>query len=383
MMCFYRPTGRATNPTIPHGDAVDQKQTSYFEHERIFQAVLDTAVDAVLVIDEMGIIELANPAVGTMFGYSLEQLIGHPVAMLMPASVAQSHPSYIEHFMRTGERRIIGIGREVEARRHDGTLFPVHLSVSEVGLTDRRLFAGLLRDITEQKRLEEHARMRLSELAHGARLLELGEMVSNIAHEVNQPLTAIVTFAAASTRLLAQGKLDPKVLQETLAQIGTQGERAAHIIQGLRELTRKPDRAHEPVDLVALFDDVLLLLAHEAERFGVRVHWGFAAKTSQVSANRVQIEQVVINLLRNAFEALGSSDERDVWVTSDTVDETLVVCVRDNGQGLTPDDVDRVFDAFYTTKPDGVGVGLGICRSIIEAHGGKLWASALDGGGAQ
>jgi two-component system sensor kinase FixL len=385
MIPLFCQTNRAVDPRFPHGDAVDRDENSHFEHERIFQVVLDTAVDAVLVIDRLGNIELANPAVEAMFGYSLGELIGHPVTMLMPQSVAHAHPGFVERYLETGERCIIGSGREVEGRRHDGTLFPAHLSVSEVTLTVRYLFAGLIRDNTEQKRLEERARVRLTELAHGARLLELGEMVSSIAHEVNQPLTAIVTFAAASARLLAQGNSDSQVLQDALAQIVTQGERAAHIIQGIRDLTRKPSRAHELVDVVALFDDVLLLLTHDVERFGVRVHRTFVAQSAHVMANRVQLEQVVINLLRNAFEALGMDDlpERDVWVTSDNDGENVVIRVRDNGAGFTLDDIDQVFENFYTTKPDGVGVGLGICRSIIESHGGKLWADAPDEGGAQ
>lgn len=350
--------------------------------EPLLEAVLANAVDGVIVIDTQGTIELVNRAVETIFGYSAEELVGQNVKMLMPPSYSEAHDGYLSSYLRTGETRVIGVGREVEGRRRDGSVFPLDLAVSEVNLPGRRRFAGQVRDVSVQRKLEEEARVRLTEVAHGARLLELGEMVSGIAHEVNQPLTAIVTFAAAASRLLEKEEPDLEQLNGALTQIMAQGERAAKVIKGLRELTRKHESNTEPVSLGVLVADVLALLQHEIERRRVTVDVSLSPDLVPFPASKVQIEQVLLNLLRNAIEAVSECAEhrRKVTVRAETTAAETVVCVSDLGVGIA--DAERLFDTFYTTKPDGVGVGLNISRSIIEAHGGTLKALTVSGEGA-
>ena len=186
------------------------------------RAILETAVDAIVTIEESGVIESVNPAAERAFGYSRDELLGRNVSMLMPSPYREEHDRHVERYLRTGEARIIGIGREVEAQRKDGTVFPVDIAVSEVRLPGRRLFTGIIRDLTERREMEERARLRLESAAHTARMLELGEMCSEIVHEVNQPLTAIVSYAEACLRTVRRGGAQPALIEDALDRVTEQ-----------------------------------------------------------------------------------------------------------------------------------------------------------------
>lgn len=346
------------------------------EHARL-QTILDTAVDGIVTIDEHGIVESVNAAMAHIFGYAESEMIGQNVSMLMPEHYARGHDGYLARYLETGERRIIGVGREVEGRRKDGTVFPLSLAVSEFKVDSTPHFTGILRDVTGRREAEREVRRRLDELAHAWRVLALGEMTTGIAHEVNQPLTAIVSYAQACLRMMASGRADAAVLKDALEQITVQGRRAGDIVQHLRQLARKGEVRREALDLNAAVRGVIELVGHEVASRHVPLHLELAAGLPSVPGNRIQIEQVILNLVRNAVDAMGDTDpdRRDLTIQTRADDDAGVeVSVRDTGHGLGDRSVDSLFDTFYTTKHEGMGVGLSISRSIVESHGGRLWA---------
>ena len=358
--------------------------TGISESGKRLRAILDTAVDAIVTIEESGVIESINPAAERAFGYAREELIGRNVSMLMPSPYREEHDHYLERYLRTGEARIVGIGREIEAQRKDGTVFPADLAVSEVRLPGRRLFTGIIRDLTERRQMEERARLRLENAAHTARMLELGEMCSGIVHEVNQPLTAIVSFAEACLRSVRGGRAEPALLEDTLGRVAEQGILAAEIVSRLRGLVRKDESRRETFDLGEVIEETLLLVDHERRRRSIRVAVRCETGLPPVNADRVQIEQILLNLLRNAFHAVeGTECPRVSMRTRRSGADRVRLVVEDSGPGLTPEQCERVFDTFYTTKPNGLGVGLAISRSLAESHGGRLWAESNEGRGGR
>ena len=363
------------------------------ESEERLRAILNTAVDAIVTIEASGVIESINPAAEGMFGYTCGELLGRNVSVLMPPPWREEHDRYIERYLHTGEARIIGIGREIEAQRKDGSVFPVDLAVSEVRLPGRRLFTGIIRDLTERREMEERARLRLEGAAHTARLLELGEMCSGIVHEVNQPLAAIVSFADGCLRMVRDGRAEPALIEDTLGRVAEQGIRAGEILSRLRGLVRKEESRCETFDLGGAIEEVLLLVDHERRRRGVRVEVDRGSGLPAVSADRVHVEQILLNLLRNAFHAVEGAEHRRVRVrvTGATPGRTrgasasasVRLAVEDSGPGLAPEQCERVFEPFYTTRPNGLGVGLAISRSLAERHGGHLRAEVNGAGGAR
>lgn len=354
------------------------------EKQARLQAVLDTAVDGIVTIDEKGVIESLNIATERIFGYSSEELIGLNVKTLMPPPYRGQHDTYLTNYLSTGKKKIIGIGREVEGRRKDGSTFPMDLAVSEFYVAGQRRFMGLMRDISERKQAEREARRHLDELAHASRLSALGEMATGIAHEVNQPLAAIVSYAQACLNLLNSESADKALVKDALAQIAAQGRRAGDIVRHLRQLVRKDQTERANIDLNRCVHAVLNLFSNELMSSGATVSLELADGLPRVRAERVQIEQVLLNLIRNALDVLSdqtASSKRMSISTRLAGEKVVELCVTDSGPGLDGNDPERLFETFYTTKPGGLGVGLSISRSIIESHGGRLWAKENRGGG--
>ena len=353
--------------------------------EARLSAILDTAVDGIITIDESGIIESVNTAAERIFGYSGGELVGNNITILMPSPYREEHGAYISRYLRTGEPRIIGIGREAEGQHKDGRRFPIELAVSEVRVAGSRLFTGLVRDISARRQAEEEARRRGADLAHAARLSTIGELTSGIAHEINQPLTAMVNFAEACLRMLRSGSADTGKLEDALGQIAAQGQRAGHIIRHLRRLARKGESERLEVALNHLVRDLLGLVSNELGASGIGLHLMLDESLPGVKCDRIQVEQVVLNLVRNAMDVLeeGPAQPRELTIrTRADTGGIIELTVEDTGEGLAADGGERIFETFYTTKPDGLGMGLSISRTIIEDHGGRLWASPRPGGGA-
>jgi two-component system sensor kinase FixL len=281
--------------------------------------------------------------------------------------------------------RIIGVGREVEGQHKDGMRFPMDIAVSEVRVGASRLFTGLVRDISQRRRAEEEARRRRAELAHSARLSTIGELTSGIAHEVNQPLTAMVNFAEACLRMLRSGTADTQKLEDALGRIADQGQRAGHIIRHLRRLARKGDSERTEDDLSRLVRDVLDLTANELRASGIALQLLLDESLPLLKYDRIQIEQVVLNLVRNAMDVLevAPAHGRELTIrTRVNAQGAIELTVEDTGAGFEAHNSERIFETFFTTKADGLGMGLSISRTIIEDHGGRLWASPRPGGGA-
>lgn len=380
------------SPQTPHGfvvtgldlasnrDAWDRAA----EREARLQSILDTAVDGIVTIDEQGIIASVNRATEHIFDYRAKELVGRNVKMLMPAPYRQQHDTYLSNYLTTGDKKIIGIGREVEGRRKDGSTFPLDLAVSEFYVAGQRHFMGIMRDVSARKNAEREARRHVEELAHAGRLSALGEMATGIAHEVNQPLTAIVSYAQACLNLLNTPNADEAVLKDALAQISAQGRRAGEIIHHLRQLVRKDQTARPNIDMNASVRAVLDLFTHELNASGVELAVTLEERLPPVRADRVQIEQVVLNLVRNSLDALTEVPDGSRRLSVSTRRQgkgNVAVFVTDSGPGIGGGDPERLFESFYTTKPNGLGVGLSISRSIIDSHGGRLWATENPDGG--
>ena len=467
------------------------------------QALLDAAVDAIVLIDHRGIIEVFNRSAERIFGYSAAEALGRNVSLLMDEPDRREHGKYISRYLESGVPHIIGIGREVTARRKDGSLFPAFLSVGQIPHTDPPRFIGFIQDITvrrqaiavmqrerdranqyldaaqtilvvldvtgrverlnrkgveilgwseealigrswfdtviapadqaaarsqfeellasratepklgeyrirtpsaeerllalrcsairnadgditgvvcsgdditARRRAEEEARQTQERMTHVARLATMGEMAAGIAHELNQPLAAITTFAQASIRMLERGDAEPDDLRNALDQIAAQALRAGEIIRRLRALVRNKANEFGPTNINRLIAELQTLIQMDARVHDVRIVLHFAPDLPPVNADAIQIQQVILNLLRNAIEAFDgtTAPEREIVIRTALVDGDVEVSVCDTGPGVAPAIVDRMFHPFCTTKPNGTGLGLAISRTIIEAHQGSL-----------
>jgi two-component system sensor kinase FixL len=348
------------------------------QREALLQAILDVAPDALVVIDSQGIIQTFSPAAVRLFGLSEQEAVGQNVSVLMPAGPGSQHDDFIKRYRTTGQRRIIGVGRAVAGQRRDGSVFPMELTVGEVTLPGTQLFAGFARDMTERQEREHRLSELQAQLVHVARVSELGQMVSALAHEVNQPLTAMSSYLSGIRRLLASGNL--AAAQQAMEKVVQQGDRARLIIQRIRDHVRKrePERQIENLSsTIAEASDLALAGVDRGLALTIKVEDGAEA----VVIDRIQIQQVLLNLIRNAVEAMAGSARRALSITAVRANEMVEISVRDSGPGLPAAVKERMFEPFFTTKAAGMGVGLSVCRTIVEAHGGTLCAEdGVDGG---
>ena len=353
------------------------------EREERLRSITRTAPDAIVIIDESGTIDTVNPAAERLFGYSGTELVGQNVKILMPSPQREAHDTHLARYRETGERRVIGIGRVVVGRRKDGTTFPARLAIGEIELDQGRLFTGFLHDITERENIQRRAGILQQELMHASRLSAMGEMASGIAHELNQPLTAVMNYTRAARRRLDRAEPDPASIAELVDKAGQQAERAAEIIKRLRGFIKKDESEHrlEPINTVVEEAAALALIG--ANDRDIELIFSLDDTLPPVLIDRIEVQQVVLNILRNAIEAFEGPSERKIRIATGAASPRQIqVDIRDNGPGLAPGIVDNPFRPFQTTKEDGLGIGLAISRTIIDAHGGRLWAENAPEGGA-
>jgi two-component system sensor kinase FixL len=366
-------------------DITDRKaaETALARSELHLRSILATVPDAMIVIDDQATILSFSAAAERLFGWSETDVVGRNVAILMPSPDRERHDDYLHHYLKTGERRIIGIGRIVSGLRRDGTVFPMELAVGEAASEGHRIFTGFIHDLTEQQRAELRLRELQSELVHVSRLSAMGTMASTLAHELNQPLAAITYFMEGARDLLASPTDDVReLLREALHESAQEALRAGDIVRRLREFVARGEVEKRVEDLHHLIDEASRLALIGARERGIRTFFELDPAIRQVLVDRVQIQQVLVNLLRNAVEALAGCIICDLTIRTQRVGDGLIqVTVMDTGTGIAEDILPRLFEAFATTKDHGMGLGLSICRTIVEAHGGRIWVEPRDGGG--
>jgi two-component system sensor kinase FixL len=345
-------------------------------------ALLDAAVDAVILITHQGIVQAFNPAAVRLFGYVPDEILGRNVAVLMTDGDTRAHDAHLARYVSSGEAHIIGLGREVWARRKDGTVFPAFLSVGQISGADPPRFVGFLHDLTQRRQAmaaldegrEREIRTR-ERMLHVSRLATMGEIASGIAHELNQPLTAIANFAQAGSRMLAAPNADLEDVRSALDQITAQALRAGKIIDHLRKLVGTHESQRELTDINQLIEETRTLTRGDARDHNVQVHLQLAPDLPRLMLDQIQVLQVVLNLFRNSVDALSelNTGPRQLSIRSAlTAEGDVTVAVADNGRGVAAEMLPTLFMPFATNKPQGSGLGLAISRTIVEAHRGRL-----------
>ncbi len=341
-----------------------------------FRSILQSVPDAMVVINDAGIITAVSKAAETLFGYEADQLLGRNVSILMSPTHKSQHDGYISRYLRTGERRIIGIGRTVTARRADGSLFPIDLKIGEAKIGDHYLFTAFMRDLTEQRRNETRMKALQAELVHFSRLSSVGTMASALAHELNQPLTVVTNYLEAARDLLdAPDEETMKMVQEALSEAAKQSVRAGQIVRKLRDYVSRGEVEKRPTDLVPLLGDAVALVQTEMSAATGAISVSVAENTPHVMIDPIQIQQVIINIVRNAIEAMGTQIDPKIEIRATIGGNGMVlVTIEDNGPGIDREVSEHLFRPLASSKSTGMGLGLSICRTIVEAHGGTIEA---------
>ena len=351
--------------------------------EAHLESILATVPDAMIVIDEHGAMQSFSSAAERLFGYKASEVLGKSIKTMMPSPYRDNHDGYLARYMRTGEKRIIGIGRVVVGERKDGSTFPMELAVGEMRSNNMRFFTGFIRDLSERQKTEARLHELQSELVHISRLTAMGEMASALAHELNQPLSAIANYMKGSRRLL-EGRPDEQsgMVRDAMDKAAEQSLRAGQIIRRLRDFVARGESERRVESIKKLVEEASALALVGAKDQGVRVTFRLDAGVDLVLADKVQIQQVILNLMRNAIEAMEHSDRRELLLAIVPAASGMVdISVTDTGSGISEEIMPHLFQPFITSKRHGMGVGLSISRTIIEGHGGRIWAEADPGGG--
>jgi two-component system, LuxR family, sensor kinase FixL len=368
---------RATN----HELAASQRDLK--GREALLRSIVTTVRDAIVVIDEGGIIQQFSGNAERLFGFPSGEVQGRNVSMLMPEPHREEHDGYLRRYLTTGERRMIGVGRFVVGKRKDGTTFPMDLSVGEVVLEGKRQFIGFVRDLSEHHEREQLLHEVQSELLHMSRLSTMGQMASTLAHELNQPLAAISNYLQGSRRLLEQATDERSLqLRDALDKAGEQALRTGQIIRRLRDFVARGEPEWRIESIKRLVEEASALALVAAKEHAIRVTFQLDPSLDLVLVDKIQVEQVLLNLLRNALEAMETSERRELVIsTAPAANDMITVSVADTGSGIDPNVMTQLFQPFVTTKRQGMGIGLSISRTIVESHGGEIKAEPNPGGG--
>ena len=373
-------SSRAGSAGVNRDGHRDQILTTLEEAASHYKAILETTVDAIITIDIQGIVQTFNAAAEKIFGYRAEEVIGNKINMLMPEPYQSEHDGYIGRYLETGTPKIIGTGRQVTGLRKDGTEFPMELAVSEVPLKDKKVFTGIVRDMTERILLEE-------QLVQSAKLAAVGKLVSGIAHEVNNPVSIINLHIASVMRDVNSQSL-PEDLLETLRVIQRQNNKIGQIISGLQAFSRQGSFSPDWIDVNQTVHTALRLVENTLQNQDIVYQAELEDSLPKVFLDPIRIEQVLLNLFNNAIEAMPGGGVLTISTTleTDQTDEDwLVIRVRDTGTGIEEEHLTQLFDPFFTTKEVGEGTGLGLSVSygLIQEHGGRIEVSSQPGKGSE
>lgn len=358
-------------------------QSALSDSQSMMRAILATVPDAMVVIDEQGLITSFSTAAENLFGYRENEIVGKNVSMLMPSPHREVHDAYISRYIRTGEKRIIGTGRIVEGLRRDGSLFPMELGIGQAEAEGHRAFTGFVKDLTERFAAETHVQELQAELVHASRLSAMGSLASALAHELNQPLTAVSNYMSAGRDMLNDMTESTRpIIYEALDEAAKEAVRAGQIVRRLRDFVSKGEVEREVVSVAKLIGDSTTLGLVGAREKGITWSINVDDDIGDVMADRIQIQQVLVNLLRNAIEAMEMTSQKQLIIDVHAVSNNQVkIVVSDTGCGLDAEIEANLFKPFVSTKAKGMGLGLSICRTIIDAHGGQLQAEPNPGGG--
>jgi two-component system sensor kinase FixL len=385
MAPLTNPAGEIDSVLISFQDivALNNAEGKLGQAHSILKSILKTVPDAMVVIDEAGLVTSFSATAEAMFGYAQEEIIGQNVKLLMPNPYRDAHDGYIQRYMQTGEKRIIGIGRTVVGCRKDGTTFPIQLEVGEAIIGEHRYFTGFIVDLTEKRRTEAELQSLQADLAHASRLSAVGTLASSLAHEINQPLTAIANYLSAARDMMEDDlSANREFFREALAESVSESLRAGTIVRRLREFVSRGEINRRVLSIAQVVEDATVLGMIGAQEKGVEFSIDIAPDTNHVFVDRVQIQQVMVNLMRNAIESMTDSPDKKLHIGVRAIDGGLVeIAVSDTGSGIDLELGERIFDPFASTKGDGMGLGLSICRTIIESHGGTIRAEPNPGGG--
>ena len=364
--------------------AADPEAAPSSATESHLRSILATVPDAMVVIDEQGLILSFSAAAERLFGYSEAEVIGENVSMLMPSPDRERHDSYLDRYRATGERKIIGIGRVTTARHREGTTFPIELSVGEARVDGKRIFTGFIHDITQRQQTMLAMQDLQAELAHVGRLSEMGTLASSLAHELNQPLTAVSSYCEGA-RALLDGNPDAETIataREALDEAAHEAVRAGEIVRRMRDFLSHGETERRVENLPRLITEANALALVGSREHGIEVQTTLDSAAGDVLVDRVQIQQVMVNLIRNAIDAMIDSLVRCLTITTaDGPDNLVTISVEDTGSGISAPIAAQLFQPFVTSKEAGMGIGLSICRTIVEAHGGRIWTDpGTDGG---
>ncbi len=375
---------RVGMPVMGQGDPLSSELAPRdFVREAHLRSILETIPDAMIVIDEAGHILSFSTAAEKMFGFAEAELLGENVSALMPSPDRERHDAYLARYFTTGEPRIIGIGRVTTARHRDGTTFPIDLHIGEARIGEARVFTGFIRDLTERQQAELRLHDLQSELAHVSRVTAMGTLATSIAHELNQPLTAIANYVETAVELLETPDEDMlAIVREALADCAAQSVRAGQIVRRLRDFISRGETERRVESLARVVNEASALALVGAGERGVEVEVKLDPTADKVLIDRIQVQQVVLNLVRNAIEAMEESRTRRLKIGSRKLgDNQVQVTIEDSGAGIEPDIAARLFQPFVSTKSTGMGLGLSICHTIVHGHGGRIWAEPSRLGG--